>query len=162
MRFKGETFISLCLTGVAVGVVTKALKWPLKASLFPITVGTGLFFMTVAMVLLDMLGGKEDRGKELTMDFSFSKDIDRTLVIRRTLLTCLWIFGFSMLILFLGFPIAIPLFLLLNLKLQAREGWRVSLLLTGSVWGFFFGLFIWLLDMPFQEGLILRWLGGIG
>ena len=162
MKYSGEAFMTLCLTVIAAGVVITALKWPLKAALFPVIIGTPLFFMTIAQLLLSLFERKENRVKKSIMDFKFSEDVDQAIAVRRTLLTFGWITGFSLLILFLGFPIAIPLFLLLYIKLQAREGWRISLILTGLAWGFFWGLFVWLLDMPFQEGLLIKGLRALG
>jgi hypothetical protein len=59
----------------------------------------------------------------------------------------------------LGFPIAVPLFVLLYLRLQGREGWIVSLAMTAAVWGVFYGLFNRLLHLPFPAGWLVTWLG---
>jgi len=154
--------MSLCLVGIAAGVVITALKWPLKAALFPMVIGIPLFFMTMAEFFLGLFERKENSVKKPTMDFKLSENVDQTLAMQRTLLTFVWIIGFSLLILFLGFTIAVPLFLLLYLKLQAKERWRISFVLTGLTFGFFWGLFVWLLDMPFQEGLLLKGLRALG
>ena len=96
------------------------------------------------------------------MDFQLSEDIDPALVTRRTLLSFAWIIGFFFLILFFGFIIAVPLMVFLFLKVQAKEKWGISLLLTGSAFVFFYGLFVWLLDTPFSEGWILGGLKMLG
>jgi inner membrane protein involved in colicin E2 resistance len=78
------------------------------------------------------------------------------LATRRTLLGFGWIIGFFLLILLFGFLIAVPLMVFLFLKVQAKERWGISLLLTGLALVFFYGLFIWLLSIPFPVGWILE------
>ena len=70
-----------------------------------------------------------------------------------------WILGFFAAIVLLGFPIAVPLFVLLYLKGQGREGWVLSIVMTVAVWGLFYGLFDRLLHLPFPAGWLLTWLG---
>ncbi len=157
MKLSGEALMSLCVMLVGAGVVITAMKWPLKAALFPIIIGIPLFFMTMAKLFLTLFGKEEDRGKKSAMDFQFADHIDQATALRRTLITFAWVIGFSLLILFFGFPIAIPMFLLLYLKLRAKERWATSIILTSLTWGFFLGLFVWLLNTRFQEGWVVRW-----
>ena len=100
--------------------------------------------------------------KHSAIDFKLSEDIDQTLAIRRTLLAFAWIIGFFLMILFFGFHLAVPLYVFLYLKLQGKEGWGISLPLMISAWVFFYGVFVWLLDTPFQEGWIFKGLRTIG
>ena len=90
------------------------------------------------------------------MDFQLSDDIDPAIANRRTLLAFGWVLGFFLLILLFGFTFAVPLVVFLFLKVQARERWGISLFLTGSSLVFFFGLFVWLLNIPFAEGWIVE------
>jgi hypothetical protein len=48
------------------------------------------------------------------------------------------------------------------LKVQAKERWVISLLLTGLALFFFLGLFVWLLKTPFSEGWIFEVLKILG
>ena len=64
--------------------------------------------------------------------------------------------GFFAAIALLGFPVAVPLFLLLYLRLQGGEGWVLSLLLTAGVFAAFYGLFDRLLHLPFPQGWLLQ------
>ena len=65
-----------------------------------------------------------------------------------------WMLGFFAAIVLVGFMIAVPLFLFLYLKLQAREGWPMSIGLTLIVFAAFYGLFEALLHLPFPAGLL--------
>ncbi len=78
----------------------------------------------------------------------------------RTLTISCWIFGFFVAIWLLGFPTAVPIATFLYLKVGAAEQWTISLILTAFAWLFFYGLFIYLLHIPFPEGLLLSWLNG--
>lgn len=162
MRFSGKHLMSLGLMVISAGVVITALKWPLRAALFPIIIGVSVFFMAIAELLLSLFGKKEMTLKEAAVDFSLSEGMDQALEIRRTLVIFSWIISFFVLIIFFGFTIAVPLFVFLYLKLQGREGWGTSLILSVSAWVFFFGLFVWLLNTPFQEGWVFKGLRAIG
>ena len=54
----------------------------------------------------------------------------------------------------LGFLVAIPLFLFLFLKLWAREGWALSLCMSGIVLGAAFFIFAYILNVPLHQGII--------
>ena len=164
MRYSGKHLMSLCLMIIAVGVMITAMKWPFKTALFPVIVSIFLFFGAMADLLLNLFGKKEMVSIQGATDFQLSEDIEPALATRRTLLAFAWIIGFFLLILFFGFLIAVPLMVFLFLKIQAREKWGISLLLTGSALVFFFGLFVWILDTPFSggwifEGIKMVWVG---
>jgi hypothetical protein len=84
--------------------------------------------------------------------------------LRRTIATFGWLVGFALLIVGLGFSLAIPIFVLLYLKVSAREAWPRSLALAVVAWAIVHGLFVRLLNLPFPEGWVqtgLQALGGI-
>ncbi|OGP54239.1 MAG: hypothetical protein A2162_08860 [Deltaproteobacteria bacterium RBG_13_52_11b] len=162
MRYNAKHLMNLCLMAVGVGVVITATKWPFKTAFFPMIVGVFLFFGATADLLLNLFGSEKVTKKQGAVDFQLSEDIDPALATRRTLLAFAWVLGFFLLILFFGFTIAVPLLVFLFLKVQARERWGISLLLTGSSLVFFFGLFVWLLNIPFSEGWIVEGLKGLG
>ena len=156
MRYSGAHLMNLGLMVISAGVVSTALKWPFRAALFPVIIGISVFFMAIAELLLNLFGKKEMVVKEAAVDFSLSEGMDKALEIRRTLVIFAWIAGFFVLIIFFGFTIAVPLFVFLYLKLQGKEGWGTSLIFSVSAWVFFYGLFIWLLNTPFQEGWVVE------
>jgi len=65
-----------------------------------------------------------------------------------------WVLGFLALILLLGFPLAVPLFVFLYLRFGGREPWLLTLLLTALSWSLMEGVFDRLLHLPFAEGWI--------
>jgi hypothetical protein len=162
MKYRGKHLMNLCLMGIAVGVIITAMKWPFRTAFFPLMVSIFLFFGALADLLLNLFRSKEAATKQGVVDFQLSEDIDPALATRRTLLSFAWIIGFFFLILFFGFIIAVPLMVFLFLKVQAKEKWGISLLLTGLALVFFYGLFVWLLDTPFSEGWIYEGLKMLG
>ena len=161
IRYSGRHVMSFCLAAISVGVVITALKWPFKTALFPVIIGASVFFLSLAELLMSLFE-KEGAAKQSAMDFKLSEDVDKAVAVRRTGLTFGWIFAFFILILFFGFNIAVPLFVLLYLKIQGRERWPISIILTVGSWFFFWGLFVWLLDTPMPDGWIVAILKAIG
>lgn len=157
MRVNGRVLMSLSVAVVGMIVVIMALRWPFKTALFPVIIAIPVVLMAVAELVMGLRGMK--KSEKGGVDFKLSEDIDPKVAMRRTLVTFGWIVGFFLLIVLLGFPIAVLLFLFLNLKLQAKENWRLTLLLTAATSIFFYGLFIRMLDIHFYEGVILRALG---
>jgi hypothetical protein len=56
----------------------------------------------------------------------------------------------------LGFLIGVPLFLFLFLKLWAKEGWVLSLSMSGIVLGVVFFVFVYILQLPLHEGIVFQ------
>jgi hypothetical protein len=129
-----------------------ASAWPWKAALFPLVIGIPLFALAAAEALWTLLGGaaaKSDIEVALTTEPAAR---------RRILVVVAWILGFFAAVVLLGFPIAVPLFLFLYLKLQGGEGWVISIAVTAAVTAAFYGLFDALLHLPFPAGWLFAWL----
>ena len=152
--------MNICLMAIGAGAAINALKWPLRSALFPIVMGIPVFLLALADLLLSFFE-KEETDKRSAMDFKLSEDADQARATRRTLFAFAWIMGFFCLIIFLGFSIAIPIFVLLYLRLQGREKWGISLIMSALTFVFFWGLFVWLLHTVLPEGLVFRGLRAI-
>jgi hypothetical protein len=135
--------------------VIAASAWPWKAALFPLVIGIPLFCLAAVEALWTLFGAAPAEGGE-AKDFQLSIGKDTA---RRTLVVTGWILGFFAAIVLAGFPIAVPLFVFLFLKLQAREGWTLSIVMTAAIWGVFYGLFDQLLHLPFPAGWLMSWFG---
>ena len=155
IRFSGQNLMNLFMIIVSIGVSVTAFKWPLKTALFPFILGTFGFIFAVSDLLLSLFGSEKPREKKASVDFNLSEHIDKTVAFRRTLLISMWIFIFFLLSFLLGFPLALPLFVFSYLKIQGKERWGITLLMTAFCWGFFYGLFVWLLHTPFEDGYLL-------
>ena len=143
--------LSVVIMLVAGYAVFAATAWPWKAALFPLAIGVPLFCLATAELLWSFFG--EAKGEAVEGDPELEG------ATRRMLVAAAWMVGFLAAIVLLGFPIAVPLFLLLYLRLQGGEGWITSIVITAIVWGVFYGLFDALLHLPFPAGWLLDWLG---
>ena len=159
MRSNGKIVMSACLMVIGAYAVITALKWPLRTAIFPTVIGIPVFFMALVELLLNLFGKEETEKKQSAVDFELSEGLEPALATRRTLSSFIWIIGFFLAIIFFGFQIAAPLFVLCFLRLHGKENWPLSLLMSAAAWGVLYGLFIRLLEVPFKNGLILRALG---
>jgi len=156
MHSKASLILGVAIMVLSGAAVIISLDWPWKAKLFPLVIGIPVFCLAMAEVLWCVFGAA-DRGG--AMDFQISAHLPRKVVLVRSLRAAGWMIGFFGAIVLLGFPVAVPLFVLLYLKLQAQEGWGLSVAMTAAVWAFFYGLFDFLLHLPFPAGWIQTGLG---
>ena len=140
MRLSGAAVFSLGLAAVAGYAVYAALRWPPKAALFPLVMGIPLLVLAVAQLVVDL------RERPAAAPES-----------RRALGVLAWMVAFIVLVLLLGFPIAVPVFVLAYLVTSGREGWVLSVVLAAAAWAAFHLLFQRLLHFPFEDGLISGW-----
>ena len=155
MHNNASLALSVIIMIVAGYGVVAASAWPWKAALFPLVIGIPLFCLAAAEALWVLFGRAPAEGGE-AKDFQLALGKDS---MRRTLVAAGWILAFFAAIVLLGFPVAVPLFVLLYLRLQGREGWSVSMVMTAAVWGVFYGLFDLLLHLPFPAGWLFAWFG---
>ncbi|MGH8689761.1 MAG: tripartite tricarboxylate transporter TctB family protein [Burkholderiales bacterium] len=154
MDSRASLALALGLMAVSGYGVIAAWAWPWKASLFPLVIGIPVFVLAAVEVLW-VLFGTTARGE--VQDFQIAQDVPERVVLGRTANATAWIFGFFAAIVLLGFPVAVPLFVFLYLKLEGGEGWVFSIVYTAAIWVFFYGLFDRLLHLPFLEGWLLAW-----
>jgi hypothetical protein len=154
--------------GVAVGAIIPATQWPFRTALFPITIGIPVFLVALTDLVLSMSRKKEIPLKESSTkrpEISSAAEVkveDPAVTLRRTLSIFGWILGFLLLILLVGFEIAAPLYVFLYLKLEGKEGWKLTLIITAATFVFFYGLFVWILNTHFEEGWVFEGLRAIG
>jgi hypothetical protein len=149
------------ILGVAImlasgAAVVIAMDWPIKARLFPISIGIPVFCMAAAEVVWGLFRPDARVG---AMDFRLSEHLPSRIAVRRTWVAIAWMLGFLVGIVLVGFPVAIPLLVFFYAKLQGREPWVLSLGLALGVWGLFYAVFDRLLHLPFPAGWIQTWLG---
>jgi len=83
------------------------------------------------------------------------RKVDQTKIKKKEISVVGWLLFLTAATYILGFLIAIPLFLFLFLKLWAREGWVLSVCMSGAVLGVVFFIFAYLLHIPLHQGIIL-------
>jgi hypothetical protein len=155
---KGRILFSLFLIAVGAYAVYSAWGWTFKAGLFPLAVSIPLIVLTAAQLLLDLFG-KAETAKGPSVDLEFGADVPLEIARRRVTNVLLWIGGFIWLVFLLGFPAAVPVFMLSYLGLQSRAGWWQSIGITVAAWGFFYIVFQRVIMMQFEAGMLQSWLG---
>ena len=156
MHKNASLALALGLMAVSGYSVIAAWFWPWKAALFPLVIGIPVFILSAAEAGW-VVFGKTEKGD--VQDFQIAGDLPQPEIVRRSATAAAWIVGFFAAILLLGFPIAVPLFVFLYLKLQGKESWTLSIVFTAVVWGFFHGLFDQMLHLPFPQGWLFEWFG---
>lgn len=151
--------MNLGAVAIAAWFVLTALKWPLKTAIFPIIVGIPVFFMALVELLYSLTQKEGITEKVDEEDINLPKIEEEALPVGRTLLSFMFIIGLLLLIFLFGFPLGVPLFVFLYLKIQGKESWGISVGLTALAWGSLYGLFVRLLNTPFPEGWVQRLLG---
>jgi hypothetical protein len=128
--------------------------WALRPGLFPWVVGFLGLPLAFLQLNLDIAGAVKAIGHGLAK----ARDQEATRVARATVKISAWILGYFFAIWLLGFSVAIVVTTALYLKL-AKERWPTTLALTLFAWASFYGLFVYLLHVPFPEGLLFAWFG---
>jgi hypothetical protein len=128
-----------------------ATAWPWKAALFPLAIGIPLFCLAAVEALWAYFGRE---GAETA-----AADLQITPPGRSTWIALAWMLAFFAAIVLIGFPYAVPLFVLLYLRFQGGEPWLLSIIITAVVAAVFYGLFDAALHLPFPPGWLLEWLG---
>jgi hypothetical protein len=160
MKLTGKAWFTLAIMLMAVGIIVQALQWPFEAALFPMIVGIPLLiFATIHFITLVFV---KHAGNEEAVDFKLSELEDKAVEKKRKIEIFSWIVGFFFLVLFVGFPIAVPLFVFCYMKFQGKEPLKTCLIFTFVAWGSFYGLFVWFCDLPFMAGWLQQGLTAIG
>jgi len=129
-----------------------------RAGLFPWVIGIPTLTLAVAQLGRDLYGKKKK--KEAAIIEATETKVSPADAKQRTISIVLWTIGFFVAIWLLGFSYAVPLTILLYLKLAAGEKWPITLAVTFFSWLFYWSLFEKLLSVPFPEGLLISLIKG--
>ena len=138
MRVSGGAVFSAGLAAAAAYAVFTALRWPPKAALFPLVMGIPLLVLALAQMVIELRDPQRPEGSPSA-----------------ALEVLAWMAGFILLVVLLGFPLAVPLFIFGYLLIAGREPWPLSIALAAVAWGVFHLLFQKLLHFPFEAGLLI-------
>ena len=145
--------LSLAIACIAGYALYASWSWPFRTALFPRVIAVPILFLALielALSVWSIEGAREGHA----MDFELTDTVEPALARKRTIAIIIWTLGFLVLILFVGFPLAVPIFVFAYLKIAGREPWTLTLVLAAISWLSMEGLFTRLLHLPFPEGLI--------
>jgi TctA family transporter len=147
------SIFSLFVVALFAWALWQAWDWEFRPGLFPWVVGFLGLPLAFLQLNLDIAGAVKTIGHGLIK----ARDQEATRLTREIVKISAWILGYFVAIWLLGFSIAIALTTFLYLML-AKERWLITLVLTLFAWVSFYGLFVYLLHVPFPEGLLFSWL----
>jgi hypothetical protein len=160
VKIRAPAIFSFCALVFFIVWVYQAEDWRLQARLYPWAIGFPMVILALIQVILDLRGYKaKETADGAPVDFQFTKEIEPELAKKRAIIMFAWLFGFFFLVLFLGFKLGIIIMVFSYLRFQGKESWFLSTILTVFAYGFFWGLFVKVLTLPFPDGLVFVWLG---
>jgi hypothetical protein len=160
VKVRPQALFSLVWVIFFIVFVYQAQEWRLQARLYPYVIGIPMILLAIVQVILDWKGVvRKQRDDAAPVDFQFAQGIEPALAKRRTINIFSWFVGFFISVWLLGFSITIPLMVFSYLKIQSKENWVISIVLTVIAWFFFWALFVKTLTLPFPEGKVFIWLG---
>lgn len=150
-----DVIFTLFIIIVLAGALWQSKDFGYRAGLFPWVIGFPVLAMAIAQLGLELTGRTK---RTVTGEGDIGADLPKDVVYNRTASIIGWILGVLILIWLLGFSLAVPVTMVLYLKLTGREKWPITIVLTLITWGFFYGLFEYSLSIPFPEGQLFQWL----
>ena len=160
MRIATARLVDVAVIGFFAIFVYEARGWRLEARLYPWVVGIAMLGLAVVHLILGSReGGGGPSPGSAGVGTRHAPGMDGGDARRRAFGVFAWSVGLLAAIWLVGFGIAVPLFVLLYLKIQAGEGWRLALVLAGVAGLAFWGLFDRLLHLPLPDGQLFSWLG---
>ena len=148
-----RSILSLTAALVAAYALYASWSWPFRTALFPRVIALPIFFLAVTEWALSVWGS-ETAQEGHAVDFQLTETVEPALARKRTIAIIAWTLGFFVLILLVGFPLAVPIFVFAYLKIAGREPWTLAIILTAVAWITMEGLFDRFLHIPFPDGLI--------
>lgn len=133
------------------------------ARLIPLVVGVPALLVSATQFILDLREtlrgeppGQEVAGKKDAQKKAKKVELSSQELRRRELMAIGWLLAFLGLIVLTGFLVAIPIFILVFMRLYGREGWRLSLGLAVLLLIFVYMVFEIILGSDLYQGLILE------
>jgi hypothetical protein len=153
MANRASAGLALAIMAASAYAVIAAWSWPDKTRLFPLVIGIPLFCLAAAELAWSIFGSAAQPGD--VKDFQAAHDLPPAEARKRAAVAAGWIAGFFAAVVLLGFTYAVPLFVFLYLKLEARESWLLCAVFSGVVSAVFYALFDRLLHLPFAAGWLI-------
>ena len=114
-------------------LVWEAGEWRLQARLYPWAIGIPMILLAIINIVQELRGPKEEgesASSNAPADFQLTQTVDWAVAARRTANILTWIVGFMAGIWLIGFSITVAGMTFGYLKIQSKEGWPMSLILT--------------------------------
>ena len=144
-----ESIIFTSFIGAAIFLALFVAKdWPVRASIVILLLGSVGIILTLVQWAFDFkaLRAAVSKVQRPTFEVAALEHQGRW----GSLEMWGWLWGLFFLIHLIGFPIALPLFVFLYVKLYG-DRWTTALLIAAGTWGFLYGIFEQLLHVPWPK-----------
>lgn len=182
MKVNEASIFSIVLAVLVGGFVILSFSLSAYAKTIPLLVGIPIMFLTGVQILIDLKHkGDEKQGPSVGADLvyrrfkqdkpaskrkndtgpseaSVEQETEKR-VRKQEIEMFSWLAGFFLLIFFVGYIAAIPVFCVFFLKLHAKAAWLRTIILTAVITATIHILFIVSLEVPLWRGLFF---GGVG
>ena len=155
---RGSTFFIGVILAILVALLAISATYVWDARLFPLLIGIPTSVLIVAQIMREVFAkGKSEKnaqgGEAIKKRVSWKATIRN---VRPYLFAVAWVGGFILMIYLLGYLIAVPLFLLLYLKLHG-EKWLTTIGISAVLMAVMYFGFVLFLQVPFYEGVLLSY-----
>jgi hypothetical protein len=151
-RAKEQIFFTEFILLVMVAALLVARDWPVRASIIILLLGSIGIILALAQLRLDFKAARAEGAKILRPTFEVQAIEHQGRW--GSLEIWAWLWGLFFAIHLIGFPIALPLFVFLYVKLYGGR-WLTAIILTVVTWGFLHGVYDNLLSVPWPK----PWIG---
>ena len=152
LRFDRRVIFTVCVIILLSLALWQSRNFGVRAGLFPWVIGTPTLMLALFQLVKDLRGHKKVRAP--VFEGEGAVEVSPAVASRRTWTILGWTVGFFIAIWLLGFSYAVPLTMVLYLKLAGREKWPITAVMAFGTWVFFYLLFERMLSVPFPDGLI--------
>lgn len=150
----------LLVVGFLGGLVISAVGWPFETGLFPLAIGVPILVLAVAQFGKDALalGRGAPKGGAAVQESIPDVPTDRSVPFHLVFKRAGGFYGSTivlyLLVMIVGFHVAVPIFLFAFLRFYGRASWTLVLVLTAGILLLMIGVFDQLLHVPWPESLI--------
>ena len=152
-RDLGAVATAAALTSVTAVILFAALRLQATAATVPLVVAVPTLVMLLEQLVRAMR--RHEPEPAAVADASIQRERSTA---QRERVTLFWMLLLLAMFWALGVIVALPLYLLLHLRLRSREHWTVALMVAGVTWCILIAGLMWLLDVQPPPGAIWTWL----
>jgi hypothetical protein len=146
LTFDGRTATTLAMLVLFAGACLLALGLPQKAAFMPLLIGVPGTILCLWQLILDLRRAPE---AEAPADEKVEGAQSEAAIF-------LWLAAFSVAIVGFGFVLGGPLVVFAFVKFASGESWKNAIIAGLGTFAVVWGVFIWLLELPLFQGLVLE------
>ena len=171
MSVNGKVLMSLVMLAIFVTMVAMAATYPPDTRFLPFVIGIPGIVLALIQVASELVDARRAAApaaaapaRHATLRETTAAKAEAILEpagnVRREVVLLAYLVGLAAAVLFLGFWLAIPLFVIAFLRFHERETWRLTLALTASAWAVLYLMFDSLLGIIVHEGFLTQYILG--